>query len=115
MIKNQSIGINIREFRQQMGLTQDALANYLNVKREMISYYETGSRETPVEELLKLSDLFGCELSDLLEENNESFNACLAFAFRAGQLEDEDLNAIAEFKKVVKNYLNLIDLKFGTK
>jgi transcriptional regulator with XRE-family HTH domain len=97
-----------------MGLTQDALAKYLDISREMISYYETGVREMPVEALLKLGDLFGCELTDLLEDNPSALNACLAFAFRADQLEDQDLTTIAEFKKIVKNYLTLINLQVGT-
>jgi len=111
MSQNQIIGANIREFRSHMHLTQEALANYLGIHREVISYYETGTRTVPLEELIKLSDLFGCEVSDLIEENRDVLNACLAFAFRADQLKDQDLESVAEFKKVVKNYLNLIQLQ----
>ena len=110
MNQNQTIGKNLRLFRDQMGLKQDAVAKFLGVQREVISYFENGTREASVENLIKLSDLYGCELSDLLEENPEALNACLAFAFRADQLEDEDLNTIAEFKKIVKNYLDLINI-----
>lgn len=111
MSQNRIIGTNIREFRTHMHLKQEALANYLGVHREVISYYETGSRAVPVEELIKLSDLFGCELSDLTEENQDILKTCLAFAFRADQLQEQDLDSMAEFKKVVKNYLNLIQLQ----
>jgi transcriptional regulator with XRE-family HTH domain len=111
MNHNQTIGSNIKELRKRMGLNQDALAKYLEVHREVISYYENGSRTIPVEELMKLTDLFGCELSDLLNENPQALNACLAFAFRANELQEQDLESIAEFKKVVKNYLKLIKLQ----
>lgn len=111
MFQNQAIGKNIKEFRTHMKLNQDALAAYLGIHREVVSYYETGSRAVPVEELIKLSNLFGCDLSDLIDENPDAKNACLAFAFRADELQNQDLESMAEFKKVVKNYLNLIQLK----
>lgn len=111
MNHNQTIGSNIKELRKRMGLNQDTLVKYLEVHREVISYYENGSRTIPVEELMKLTDLFGCELSDLLNENPQALNACLAFAFRANELQKQDLESIAEFKKVVKNYLKLIKLQ----
>ncbi|WP_026903896.1 helix-turn-helix domain-containing protein [Pedobacter glucosidilyticus] len=105
---------NIVAFRKHMGLTQDALAQFLGIHREMISYFESDSREPSAEILLKLADLFGCELEDLLEDNPEAINACLAFAFRAEELAAEDLATIAEFKKIVKNYLTLSNLKLGS-
>ncbi|WP_304065250.1 helix-turn-helix domain-containing protein [Pedobacter glucosidilyticus] len=105
---------NIVAFRKHMGLTQDALAQFLGVQREMISYFESGSREPSAEILLKLADLFGCDLEDLLEDNPEAINTCLAFAFRAEDLAVEDLATIAEFKKIVKNYLTLSNLKLGS-
>lgn len=113
MTNENIIGTNIRTFREQMGLTQDSLATYLGVKREVISFYETGSREPQVENLLKLADLFGCDLENLITDNAQDLDACLAFAFRADQLEEQDLESIAEFKKVVKNYLTLMHLKFA--
>src|SRR6476620_7079559 len=99
MTQASAISNNILVFRQQMGLTQEALAQFLGVKREMISYYENGTREPSVEMLLKLADLFGCELEDLIEDNPEALNTCLAFAFRADELQAQDLETIAEFKK----------------
>lgn len=111
MNQNKTIGSNIKELRKRMGLNQDALAKYLDVHREVISYYENGSRAIPVEELVKLADLFGCQISDLINENPEAFNTCLAFAFRADELQEKDLESIAEFKKIVKNYLKLINLQ----
>jgi transcriptional regulator with XRE-family HTH domain len=115
MTQASTISNNILVFRQQMGLTQESLAQFLGVKREMISYYENGTREPSVEMLLKLADLFGCELEDLIEDNPEALNTCLAFAFRADELLAEDLKTIAEFKKIVKNYLTLSNLKLGIK
>ena len=102
----ETIGKNIANLRKFQSLTQDNLASYLGVSRVQISHYERGEREISVTELNKLADLFGVELSDLLEENLEMQNLNLAFAFRSKNTES-DLEYIASFKKVVLNYLKM--------
>ena len=101
------IGNNIKAHRKRMGLRQEDIAEYLGVKREMISYYEIGSRAVPLENLNKLADLFGIDLSDLMEENPDLQKANVAFAFRANEVNSEDMRIIAEFGKIVKNYIKL--------
>lgn len=41
-------GITIRKLRERFGYGRDAVANFLNVKRDMISYYEAGTTEIPL-------------------------------------------------------------------
>ena len=93
-----------------MNLNQDVLAKYLGVKREIISYYETGSRQAPLDILEKLADFFGVELVDLITDNKELLNIKLAFELRSEELKKEDLETIAGFKKIVLNYLKMQDL-----
>jgi transcriptional regulator with XRE-family HTH domain len=76
------IGTNIRLYREKNSLTQKAVADYLDISRELISYYETGERNPQIEVLTKLSDLFGIELEDLLEESEEITQEKLVLAFR---------------------------------
>jgi transcriptional regulator with XRE-family HTH domain len=94
---------NFALLREKLQLTQQQLANYLSIKRELISYYENGEREIPLEILEKASDLFGVDLVDFFEENTDEARVNLSFAFRADDLKQEDLEAIAELKKIVKN------------
>lgn len=101
------IGRNIAKIRGTQGLTQENLASYLGVTHAQISHYERGARKISLTELEKLADLFGVELSDLLEEDLELINLNLAFAFRSEETEDEDIKQIAKFKKLVKNYLKM--------
>lgn len=100
-------GSNISALRSKLALTQQQIADYLGIKRENISYYETGNREIPVEHLEKLADLFGVELYDLLESDLTNQKANLAFAFRAEQIDEKDLENISRFKKIVKNYIKM--------
>jgi transcriptional regulator with XRE-family HTH domain len=100
------IGTNIAKMREKQGLNQDNIASYLGLSRVQISHYERGKREISVTELNKLSDLFGVELSELLEEDLEIQNLNLAFAFRS-ENSVNDLEQIASFKKTVMNYLKM--------
>lgn len=104
---NEVIGRNIRVLRGQMGLTQEALAGYLSTSREQIAYYEAGTRNISTEQLGKLAGLFCLNEYDFYEEDIEKRKVNLAFAFRADSLGHQDLESIAEFKTIVRNYLNM--------
>ncbi|MFD0749218.1 helix-turn-helix domain-containing protein [Mucilaginibacter calamicampi] len=101
-----AIGINIRKFRERRGLTQDDLATYLKVKRPVISYWETGERDCnfDFEQLEKLAKIFNVDLADLLEENEGAQQLNYAFAFRSDGFTETDLESIADFQQIVKNY-----------
>ncbi len=101
------IGQNIRSLREKMGLTQDALAQYLGTSREQIGYYEIGQRNIPSIQLSKLANLFCMNEYDFYEEEMQNRSINLAFAFRAEKLQAQDLQSIAQFKKIVRNYLSM--------
>lgn len=101
------IGKNIKSYRKALGFTQNDLAKFLEVSGPMITYYEQGTRDVNMGNLQKLADLFNIELADLLEENEHVISLNHAVAFKKNSLTNEDLNAIAEFRKIVKNYIKL--------
>ncbi|MBL7066589.1 MAG: helix-turn-helix transcriptional regulator [Candidatus Marinimicrobia bacterium] len=105
-----TIGKNLSDYRKSMGITQEGIANYLGVKREIISYYENGTREIPLDRLIKITDLLGIELSQLVEEDNRSHETNLSLTFRADEINPIDFEIIANFKKIIKNYLRLKNL-----
>jgi len=107
MAIEKTIGRNIKVFREAQALTQDQLADFLGIKRPMISYYENGEREVPMPHLDKLANLFGLDIGALMEENTENIKSDLAFAFRADGMDTSDIKEIANFKKVVKNFLKM--------
>jgi len=104
------IGGNIRKYRELQELNQIQLANYLGVTRELISLIESGKRDISIENLSRLADLFGIELSDLLEEDNEVREVNLALAYRSNDA-NVDLESIASFKRIVLNYKKLESLR----
>lgn len=101
------IGKNLKDYRLKNKYTQDQIASYLGADRSAISYYESGKREISIVDLNKLCDLYYIELDVLLEPNAAINAANLAFAFRINSKNIQDLTSIAQFQKIVKNYLKI--------
>lgn len=104
------IGSNILKHRRIQGLSQQQIAEYLGITREMISLIETGRREISTSNLNKIADLFGIELAELLEEDQVLQEANVAFSFRTDS-NGVDLSNIAAFRRIVMNYLKMEKLK----
>ena len=64
---NKRIGIKIKDLRRLTGLSQEILAEKMGVIRSTISQIETGDRKITAEELLKLSNIFNVNPSNLLD------------------------------------------------
>lgn len=106
---NRIVGLNIRLLREKLGLTQEMLAGFLETSREQIAYYEAGTRSIPTAQLSKLANLFCLNEYDFYEENSGQSEMNMAFAFRADTLNTGDLAGIARFKKIVRNYVNMVN------
>lgn len=61
--------IRIRELREDSDMTQQQVADYLDMKREVYRRYETGVCELPVWALIKLSYLYGVSTDYILDLN----------------------------------------------
>ena len=61
----------IKALREDRVLTQQAVAEYLQITRSAYSNYENGIREFPLEVLKKLADLYDTSLDYLLERTDE--------------------------------------------
>jgi transcriptional regulator with XRE-family HTH domain len=105
------LGQVLKVFRERNHFSQEAVASYLGIKRELLSYYENDSRDPSIEVLDKLADLYGTELSDFFETDINHINTNVAFAFRASDVDENDMKMLAQFRKVVKNYLKIVELE----
>ena len=106
-------GLVLKGLREKYGYTQEKLASFLGIKREMVSFYENEEREIPLEILEKAADLFGVELEVFFVENIEEALAEVVFAFRKDTVEDIDMESMAAFGKIVRNYLKINKLYNG--
>jgi transcriptional regulator with XRE-family HTH domain len=108
-------GLVIKGLREKYGYTQEKVAEYLGIKREMISFYENEGREITLEILEKLSDLFGVELDVFFIDNVDEALAEVVFAYRKNNLNNNDMENMAAFGKIVKNYLKINNLYGNSK
>jgi transcriptional regulator with XRE-family HTH domain len=104
------VGDNLKKLRDANRFSQEQVASFLGINRSTYSNYESGDREAPLDVLEKASDLFGCELHLLFEEDDAIVDNMLTCTFRVDNLADSDMAEIASFKNVVKNYLKLNQL-----
>ena len=63
----------IFENRKKLGLSQEDLANKLDVSRQTVSKWEVGSATPEVEKIVKLSDIFNVSVDYLVKENEEKY------------------------------------------
>lgn len=57
---------NIRNLREDSDLTQQDLADYLNVKQTTYSKYELGKINIPIEVFIKLADYYNVSIDYLV-------------------------------------------------
>ena len=60
------IGKFLAELRRERGLTQETLGEMLGVTNKTVSRWETGNYMPPVDMLLRLSELYGVSINELL-------------------------------------------------
>ncbi|MBF4798359.1 MULTISPECIES: helix-turn-helix domain-containing protein [Aeromonas] len=65
-----SVGKAIGRQRQQAGLTQEQVAEHLDIGMEAVSRMERGKVVPTVVRLAELAQLFECELADFLRETS---------------------------------------------
>lgn len=66
------IGDQIKFFRNSLGMTQQQVADRLNISRQGYLYYEKGTREPNVDTIKKLCIIFECSADELLEIDTPS-------------------------------------------
>ena len=69
------IGKKIHQFRKLSGISQEQLAEKLNVSRQTISKWETGATLPDIQSIVKFCNIFQVTLNDLLlDEKNTNLS-----------------------------------------
>ncbi len=98
--------------RKQKGLSQEELANRLNVSRQTISKWEVGDSTPDMEKLIAISDMFEISLDELVMNKvlthieKTSSKSEIASELKEKVLTDEN-------KKKAKNGLKIAVIIFG--
>ena len=59
-----SLGENIVALRKKRGLTQEKLAEVIEVSRQSVTKWESGESEPSIDKLIKLSKYFGVSIDE---------------------------------------------------
>ena len=78
-----SVGLRIKHARTNKKLTQDQLADLLEISRTQVSYFETGERGISLELLVEISNRLNVPIVELLADNLTS-----------SEVNDDDLHYI---------------------
>lgn len=101
------IGNNLKKLREVAGYKQQEVSDYIGIERGAYANYESGNREMPYDLLLKICELYGVDLTAVLDEVYQEDLLC---AFRIDTQHAEDIKEIAQFKQIVRNYLKMNSL-----
>lgn len=105
---------NLKTIRKEKGFSQEQLALRLNVVRQTVSKWEKGFSVPDAELLIKLSEVLGVEVSDLLGEKIEVPEGKSVIAVLSNELAklNEILTTygtkISEFKKKIVKVIIII-------
>lgn len=72
------IGEKIKNKRKELNLTQEYLAKELNISRQAVSKREKGLSEPSMDNLVKLSEIFGVDIDYFKKDNEIEENKSLA-------------------------------------
>ena len=63
--------MRLRDLREDNDLTQKALSDYLHIRQNTYSQYETGQRQLPIELLIQLAQFYKTSTDYILELTDE--------------------------------------------
>lgn len=91
----------LKRMREEAGLRQEQIAEFLGVTQTYISKIETGERNLTVDQLESLASLYGYSLSSF-EDMQDDIHP-IQFAFRAREVSQNDLKVIADIGRIAIN------------
>lgn len=91
----------LKFMREQAGLRQGQIAEFLGVTQTYISKVETGERKLTVDQLENLVNLYGYSLSSFADMKSDA--QPIRFAFRAKEVSQEELKVIADIGRIAIN------------
>ena len=101
-MKNENnIGTKLKELRENVGLRQNQVADYLEIDQSYLSKIESGERALSVEQLETLAELYGHDIS-IFGDSAEDIKP-IKLALRAKDLTVEDMRVMATISHIANN------------
>ena len=98
-IKNQ-----IAEFRKEQKLSQEALAEKINVSRQAVTKWESGEATPELEKLIALADLFDISLDKLVGREETYYDSIKALI---GRMAENGVKGFdGDISPIINRYMN---------
>ncbi len=95
------IGRRLKNVRERSGLSQEQVADFLDVARAYISLIENGKRNLRPSKLLRLTELYGYSAEYFLEVEQPQAKSSNGVAFRMKRrMTSDDLKTIAAIRRI---------------
>lgn len=65
-MSNNNIGKSIKKIREEKNITQEALAEKLNVTRQAVSNWETGKTQPDIDTIIKISEVLEVSVEEII-------------------------------------------------
>lgn len=92
----------LRKLRENSGLTQQQVAETLNIDRSTYAYYETGKTTPDINTIIKLAKIFNVSYTEIFEDEDKSFYS------KVSDISTEDDNILLKYGR--KNNQQIYDL-----
>lgn len=107
MLTLSQIGKKLKEIREELGFSQEFVAEELDVNRQAIIAIESGRRKIDSFELFKLVRLYNINIEDLMAEKEQAvsnFQEAVMHLRKKNLLTDEEKSSLLEFQKISDDY-----------
>lgn len=102
-IDYQKVGLKLKSAREYLQLTQEQVANILQLGRDAIIRIEKGSRKINADELSNFSKLYGLSMEEILDVEEKQYMG-QAFARGFETLSPKDQKEILKLIKLKNTY-----------
>lgn len=99
---------NLRLLRKRKGLTQEDIANYLHVVRQTVSKWEKGISVPDADALMRLADLLGVSVSELIGATVEDDKDENVIAQELARINEQMADRNRRSKKILKIILTVL-------
>lgn len=97
-----ALGVRLRDIREYLGLSQQAVATATGIPRTAISDIERGERKVDSLEIRKLARTYRYPVGHLLGEPSEPADTTTALARAVSDLTDVDRSELLKFAQFLK-------------
>jgi transcriptional regulator with XRE-family HTH domain len=97
-----ALGVRLREIREYLGLSQQAVATATGIPRTAISDIERGERKVDSLEIRKFARTYRYPIAYLLGEQGEPADTTTALARAVSDLTDADRSELLRFAQFLK-------------